>query len=44
LGLHEGLVAKHVNQMLTDGRLVRVEQVEPQRHEQPKRLLIRRPA
>ena len=24
LGLHEGLVAKHVNQMLTDGRLVRV--------------------
>jgi len=44
LGLHEGLVAKHVNQMLTDGRLVRVEQVEPQRGEQPKRLLIRRPA
>jgi wyosine [tRNA(Phe)-imidazoG37] synthetase (radical SAM superfamily) len=24
LGLHEGLVAKHVNQMLADGRLVRV--------------------
>jgi hypothetical protein len=37
LGLHEGLVAKHVNQMLTDGRLVRVPQAA-----HPNRFLVRR--
>jgi wyosine [tRNA(Phe)-imidazoG37] synthetase (radical SAM superfamily) len=37
LGLHEGLVAKHVNQLLTDGRLVRVPQ--PTHHG---RVLVRR--
>jgi wyosine [tRNA(Phe)-imidazoG37] synthetase (radical SAM superfamily) len=37
LGLHEGLVAKHVNQMLTDGRLVRVLQAA-----HPNRSLVRR--
>jgi wyosine [tRNA(Phe)-imidazoG37] synthetase (radical SAM superfamily) len=39
LGLHEGLVAKHVNQMLADGRLVRLELTEPQR--QAQRFLLR---
>jgi wyosine [tRNA(Phe)-imidazoG37] synthetase (radical SAM superfamily) len=37
LGLHEGLVAKHVNQMLADGRLGRVLQAA-----HPNRFLVRR--
>ena len=37
LGLHEGLVAKHVNQMLADGRLLRVLQADHHN-----RFLIRR--
>ena len=42
LGLHEGLVAKHVNQMLDDGRLARVTSAGPQGHGQAKRILVRR--
>ena len=42
LGLHEGLVAKHVNQMLDDGRLARVTSAGPQGHGQPKRIFVRR--
>jgi hypothetical protein len=39
LGVHEGLIAKHVNQMLADGRLVHVVSADPQT--QAKRFLTR---
>jgi wyosine [tRNA(Phe)-imidazoG37] synthetase (radical SAM superfamily) len=42
LGLHEGLVAKHVNQMLGDGRLTRVISPGPQGHGQANRIFVRR--
>jgi len=40
LGMREGLVAKHVNQMLADGRLVRVAPPELQTATSPKRLVV----
>jgi wyosine [tRNA(Phe)-imidazoG37] synthetase (radical SAM superfamily) len=42
LGLHEGLVAKQVKQMLSDGRLVPVAPDVPQPFGSPMRLVVRR--
>jgi len=42
LGVHEGLVTKLINQMLADGRLVRILPAERQTETSPKRLVVGR--